>query len=101
MKSYIYFLLAKNNLHIQLINELLIITSKLLSLTARKVYFFIQFCGAVLLNKKLKYNCNINCGGKQYHVMTDDLPSRDDTFNTPSFPKISNYDGLEENLELN
>ena len=97
MRSYIYFLLAKNNLHIQLINELLIITSKLLSLTAR----FIQFCGAVLLNKKLKYNCDINCGGKQYHVMTDDLPSRDDTFNTPSFPKKSDYDGLEENLELN
>ena len=33
--------------------------------------------------------------------MTDGLPSRDDTFNTPSFPKKSDYDGLEQNLELN
>ena len=28
--------------------------------------------------------------------MTDDSPSRD-TFNTPSFPAISDYDGLEQN----
>ena len=34
---------------------------------------------------------------KQYHFMTDDLPSRD-TFNTPRFHTISDYDGLEEIL---
>ena len=28
--------------------------------------------------------------------MTDDLPSRD-TCNTPSFPAISDYEGLEQN----
>ena len=33
--------------------------------------------------------------------MTDGMPSRDDTFSTPSFPKKSGYDGLEQNLELN
>ena len=33
---------------------------------------------------------------KQYHIMTDDLPSRD-TCNTPIFPTISDYDLLEQN----
>ena len=35
--------------------------------------------------------------------MTDELPSQDDrlTLNTLSFPTISDYDGLEQNLELN
>ena len=33
---------------------------------------------------------------KQYHIMTDDSPSRN-TCNTPSFPTISDYDGLEQN----
>ena len=30
--------------------------------------------------------------------MTDDSPSRN-TFNTPSFPLISDYDGLEQNTD--
>ena len=33
--------------------------------------------------------------------MTDDSPYQDDTFNTPSFPTISDYDDLEQNLERN
>ena len=37
--------------------------------------------------------CWIRREAKQYHVMTDDLPSRG-TWNTPSFPTISDYDGL-------
>ena len=89
MRNYIYFLRAKNNLHIQLINELLIITSKLLSLTARKGYFFIQFCGAVLLNKKLKYNCNINCGGNKNSIMSWQMICHQETTHLThqTFPK--------------
>ena len=30
--------------------------------------------------------------------MTDDSPSWD-TFNTPSFPAVSDYDGLEQNID--
>ena len=30
--------------------------------------------------------------------MTDHSTSRDDTFNTPSFPTISDYDGLGQNF---
>ena len=70
MRNYIYFLRAKNNLHIQLMNELLTISSKLPSLSARKAYLFIQFCSAVLLNEKLQYNCNINCGGNKNSIMS-------------------------------
>ena len=33
---------------------------------------------------------------KQYHIMTDDSPLRG-TCNTPTFPTISDYDGLEQN----
>ena len=32
--------------------------------------------------------------------MTDNSPSRD-TYNTPSFPAISDYDGLEQNIDGN
>ena len=35
---------------------------------------------------------------KQYYIMTDDSPSRN-MFNTPSFPTISDHDGLEQNKE--
>ena len=35
---------------------------------------------------------------KQYHIMTDDSPSRD-TFNTSSFPTILDYDDLEQNTD--
>ena len=33
--------------------------------------------------------------------MADHSPPRDDSFNTPSFTTISDYDNLEQNLELN
>ena len=33
-------------------------------------------------------------------MMTDDSPSQDNTFNSPSFPTISDYDGVEQNLDL-
>ena len=50
-----------------------------------------------MLNKKLKYSFNITCGvSHQYHIKTDDSPSRN-LFNSPIFPAISNYDGLEQN----
>ena len=35
---------------------------------------------------------------KQYYIMTDDSPSQN-MLNTPSFPTISDYDGLEQNKE--
>ena len=58
-----------------------------------KGYFFIRFCGT-----QVEVKHNLWRETKQYYIMTDDSTSRD-TFNTPSFPSISDYDGLEQNTD--
>ena len=58
--------------------------------------FVIQFCGAVMLNKKFKQNFKMTCGGKtkngelEIHTMSEDSLSRDAS-NTESSPAISDY----------
>ena len=54
-----------------------------------------------MLNKKFKQSFNLWREAKQYHIVTDDSPSQG-TCNTPSFPTVADYDGLEQNtLETN
>ena len=92
-KLYI-FLHTKNKLYIQLIIELLIISSKLLQLTTWKDRFLFNF--VKLLCWWIRNLSTVWRETKQYYIMTDGLPSQN-LFNKPSFPTISDYDDFEQN----
>ena len=54
-------------------------------------------CGCYVEKETLvEFQHNLWREVKQYNIMTDDSPSRNKC-NTPSFPTISEYDGLEQN----
>ena len=54
-------------------------------------------CGCYVEKETLvEFQHNLRREAKQYNIMTDDSPSQNKC-NTPSFPTISEYDGLEQN----